>query len=257
MPEKTDHLLWDARRLACVHAERDKAHRVRRMFDAIAPTYERVNSLASLGRDRFWRNEMVRLAEVQAEDILLDMACGTGDVSRAFASAPVRPARILGLDFSLPMLQRAVSRPIDSTHWFQADALQPPLADSSVSLVTCAFGIRNFQNLEDGLKQMFRVLCEGGRAVLLEFSVPDASPFRKLYLFYFYKLMPVLARWISADRTGAYRYLPESVVSFDTSEAVILRLKAAGFSRVTAYPLTGGIVTVYVAWKSGDGRRTS
>jgi demethylmenaquinone methyltransferase / 2-methoxy-6-polyprenyl-1,4-benzoquinol methylase len=224
---------------------------VRKMFDQIAPTYELVNSLASAGRDGYWRRQMVRLAEVRADDTLLDIACGTGDVARTFAAASTRPAHIVGMDFSLPMLLQATDRPIERAEFCQGDALHLPFVDESVSIISCAFGIRNFQNLFDGLSEMHRVLRAGGRTVILEFSVPSRPLFRQLYLFYIRHFMPWIATLISRDRSGAYRYLPRSVVSFQGRDAIISSLKAAGFARVTVHPFSFGIVAIYVAWKAG------
>jgi len=249
MTDRTNGIAWDDRTLAAPHAQRDKAVRVRHMFDRIAPTYELVNRLASAGRDRYWRKEMVRLAAVRPDDVLLDIACGTGDVARTFARASVRPAKIIGLDFSLPMLHHAAARPVDRGSFCQGDALRVPIADASVSIASCAFGIRNFQDLQAGFGEMHRVLRLSGRAVILEFSVPTQPVLRGLYLFYIRRLLPLAATLISRDRTGAYRYLPQSVVSFSGRDAIISGLKAAGFSQVNAYPLTFGIVAVYVASK--------
>jgi demethylmenaquinone methyltransferase/2-methoxy-6-polyprenyl-1,4-benzoquinol methylase len=209
-----------------------------------------VNSVASLGRDRYWRREMVRLARVAADDVLLDVACGTGDVVRTFASGAVRPARIIGADFSQHMLRRAADRPISNGTYCQSDALQLPLADKSVTIVTCAFGVRNFQDLDAGLREMYRVLSVNGRAVILEFAVPTAPILRHLYLFYFRRLMPALATVISRDRTGAYRYLPSSVLSFQGVEAMTAALRSAGFAEVSVHPLTLGIVSIYLAHKT-------
>lgn len=242
--------IWDTGLLDAVHARKDKATRVRWMFDAIASTYERVNTLASFGRDRFWRREMVRLAAVKPNDVLLDVASGTGDVLRAFAAGSVRPNILIGLDFSRAMLLRAAERPLEKCLYCQADALCLPLPDESVSIVTCAFGVRNFQDIDAGLAAMYRVLCPGGRVLILEFSLPEQPLLKRLYLYYFQKLMPFVAGLLSGDRTGAYRYLPQSVVSFDSSRVVMARLKTAGFSGIKEYPLTGGIVTIYMARKN-------
>jgi demethylmenaquinone methyltransferase/2-methoxy-6-polyprenyl-1,4-benzoquinol methylase len=242
-------MVWDARRLNSPHTQHDKRLRVRQMFDAIAPTYELVNALASLGRDRYWRREMVRLAEVKPDDVLLDVACGTGDVARAFANAPVRPRQVVGADFSKSMLGLAARRPIERGEFCQADALHIPLSDASVTIVTCAFGIRNFQDLACGLREMNRVLQPGGRAVILEFTVPTTPVLRRLYLFYFRRLLPLAATLISRDRTGAYRYLPESVLSFQGAGEIESALCAVGFDDVSVKPLTAGIVSIYVAHK--------
>lgn len=241
---------WDAARLASPHTQADKARRVQRMFDAIAPTYERVNSIASAGRDRRWRRDMVRLADVRPDDLLLDIACGTGDVARTFAGSAIRPRRILGLDFARSMLTRATDRPIGGGAFVQGDALHLPVGDESVSIVTCAFGIRNLQNLVAGLREMHRVLRPGGRAVILEFSLPRQPLLRSAYLFYFNRVMPLAATWISRDRTGAYRYLPRSVVSFCSTQEILAGLRSVGFARADVHPRTFGIVSIYLAVKS-------
>jgi demethylmenaquinone methyltransferase / 2-methoxy-6-polyprenyl-1,4-benzoquinol methylase len=251
MPDRQEGVVWDRRRLASPHAQPDKADRVRRMFDAIAPTYERVNTLGSAGRDRYWRREMVRLAAVRPDDVLLDLACGTGDVARAFAAGSPRPARIIGLDFSRPMLELATARLVPGMALAQGDALHTPLADASADIVSCAFGIRNLQNLDRGLREMQRVLRPGGRAVILEFTVPQATAFRQLYLFYVGRILPALAWLLSGDRTGAYRYLHKSVLSFCGREEIVSSLKSAGFVDVTVHPLSWGIVAIYLARKAG------
>lgn len=252
MCDGRDSVVWNEERLSSPHTQQDKRYRVQRMFDAIAPTYERVNAVASLGRDRYWRREMVRMAAVQQGDVLLDVACGTGDVARTFAGATVRPKRIIGADFSAPMLRRAADRPIVNGAFCQADALRLPLADASVSIVTCAFGIRNFQDLGCGLREMGRVLRPGGRAIILEFTVPTRPILRRMYLFYFRRVLPLAATLISRDRTGAYRYLPESVLSFQGSDEIASSLKSAGFDEVAVRPLTVGIVSIYVVLKRSN-----
>jgi len=251
MSEPKHATVWDRDRLEAPHAQPDKAYRVRRMFDAIAPTYERINTLASAGRDHYWRREMARLADVRPDDVLLDLACGTGDVARAFASGRPRPARIIAADFSLPMLKLASTHPVSGLALAQADALHLPFADGSVTIVSCAFGIRNFQNLDTGLREICRVLAPGGRAAILEFTVPTMAIFRQLYCFYVGQILPALAWVVSGDRTGAYRYLHKSVLSFQSCEEIVSSLKSAGFSDVAVYPLSWGIVTIYLARKAG------
>ena len=249
-PPQVDRRVWDEGRLQAPHAQPDKAERVRQMFDAIAPTYELVNRVASAGRDARWRREMVRLAGVRSDDVLLDVACGTGDVARTFAGGEVRPRRIVGVDFAERMLRLATQRPVSDGVFARADALRLPVADASVSIVTCAFGIRNFQDLPAGLREMHRVLGPGGRVVILEFAVPAGAVFRRLYLFYFNHILPRLAAVISRDRSGAYRYLPRSVLSFPGDEGIRSALATAGFADVTAHRRSCGIVTLYVAKKA-------
>ena len=177
----------------------------------------------------------------------------TGDVARTFAAGTVRPARILGLDFSGEMLARAADRPIAGGAFVQADALHLPLADASATLITCAFGIRNFQDLQAGFREMHRVLRPGGRAVILEFSLPRPGWLRRAYLLYINRIMPLAATWISRDRTGAYRYLPRSVVSFSSSDEILSGLRSAGFEQAVAHPRTLGIVSIYMAAKPQGG----
>ncbi len=249
MVDRSHTKIWDNERLDAVHAQADKSVRVRKMFDAIAPTYERVNSIFSVGRDRKWRKRAVRLAEVQTEDRVLDIACGTGDFLRAFLSHAPQAGTYTGMDFSYPMLQFAASRSVSRLRWLQSDALNLPFADRSFDITSCAFGVRNFQDLDRGFSEMYRVLDSGGRAVILEFSRPENRVFRAFYEYYSGKIMPAGASLISGDKTGAYRYLPRSVVSFAEPEEMAAMLRGVGFSSVRVEPLTWGVVTVYVATK--------
>ena len=134
-----------------------------------------------------------------------------------------------------------------TTQWCEADALHLPFGRGSFSITSCAFGVRNFQDLHGGLREMYRVLKPGGRAVILEFTRPSHRIARGLYEFYAHRIMPPAASWISGDKTGAYRYLPRSVVSFPSAEQMCTALQQAGFDRAQATPMTLGIVTVYVA----------
>lgn len=255
--------VWTPELLESPHDASDKAQRVRRMFDAIAPRYDLVNAVCSAGRDAYWRTQAVALADIRADDDVLDVACGTGDFARAFAAA--RPRRVAGVDFAHEMLVRAaranrgvspgdddetgraMEHPDLNLHWIEADALRLPFADGTFSIVSCAFGVRNFADLDAGLREMRRVLCPRGRAIILEFTRPRHALARRLYEFYANRIMPLAATWISGDRTGAYRYLPRSVVSFVSSRQMVDRLFRAGFSRAVSRPLTFGVVTMYRA----------
>ncbi len=240
-------VLWDEARLANPHHQPDKAARVRAMFDAIAPTYERVNHVLSAGRDAAWRRRAVTLVCVRPGERVLDLACGTGDFARAFGKAG--PSLVVGLDFSEKMLALAVGRDDQSIRWCRADALAIPFADESFEIVSCAFGVRNFQALGAGLREAARVLAPGGRVVILEFSLPRSRLWNALYHFYFQRVLPRLAAWISRDQSGAYRYLPRSVSSFPDEHCMKGELRSAGFDRVAATTLTLGVATIYVAWK--------
>ncbi len=218
------------------------------MFNAIAPRYECTNTICSGGRDAYWRNRAVQLASIRSDDDVLDIACGTGDFTRAFARA--HPRSVTGCDFAHEMLTRAARTPGTVRRWIEADALRLPFNDGSFSLTSCAFGVRNFVDLDAGLSEMLRVLKPGGRSVILEFARPKSVLFRVTYELYANRIMPWAASCISGDQSGAYRYLPRSVVSFLNAEQMCDRLKKAGFEAFSATPLTFGVVTVYLAWRA-------
>jgi demethylmenaquinone methyltransferase/2-methoxy-6-polyprenyl-1,4-benzoquinol methylase len=218
------------------------------MFNAIAPRYERTNTICSAGRDAYWRNRAVQLAAIRSDDDVLDIACGTGDFTRAFARA--HPRSVTGCDFAHQMLIRAAQTPGPSHQWVEADALRLPFHDATFSLVSCAFGVRNFVDLDGGLAEMYRVLKPGGRTVILEFARPKSLIMRTVYELYSSRIMPWAASRISGDQSGAYRYLPRSVVSFQGAEQMRDCMKKAGFDTFSATPLTFGVATVYRAWKA-------
>ncbi|MBX3396670.1 MAG: bifunctional demethylmenaquinone methyltransferase/2-methoxy-6-polyprenyl-1,4-benzoquinol methylase UbiE [Phycisphaerae bacterium] len=256
MPTASRDTLWDDARLSDPHAQPDKSRRVQAMFDAIAPTYELVNRVLSAGRDAFWRRTAVSMAAVRSDDRVLDLACGTGDFARAFHRA--KPSVIVGSDFSAGMLGLAARRAAETPRvagasapirWCRGDAHNLPFADGSFSIASCAFGVRNFQHLEIGLREMNRVLAVGGRAVILEFTMPRSKLLGRIYRFYFRRVLPRVARWISRDRSGAYDYLPNSVESFIDERGMVKALQSVGFGRIECRTLSAGIVAVYVATK--------
>jgi demethylmenaquinone methyltransferase/2-methoxy-6-polyprenyl-1,4-benzoquinol methylase len=239
---------WEAESLRDPHAQRDKAIRVRAMFDAIAPTYERVNTLATFGRDSTWRRRAVLAARVAPQDVVLDVCCGTGDMIRAFAASSPPPSAIIGADFSLQMLARGryqwITVPIQLC---RADGLRLPLRDASVDVLSCAFGVRNFNDLQAGLAEMRRVLKPGGRVVILEFAPPENPWLRWANGVYCKHVLPLLGRFISRDRTGAYQYLPRSIETFDTRSSMEARLRHTGFRSVRSDAMNFGGVVLYCA----------
>ena len=227
----------------------EQANRVREMFASIASRYDLLNHLLSGNIDRRWRSLVARTlfdTLSNSEARVLDVACGTGDLSLALFEAG--QARITGLDFCRPMLVIAASKAArcDSNIPFvEGDALDLPFGDCFFEAATIAFGLRNLTSVEAGFKELLRVLKPGGRVVVLEFSKPKAPILRSLFRIYFTKLLPVFGGWISGSKS-AYQYLPESVSRFPDQEALAAMMKAAGFAEVSYENLTGGIAALHL-----------
>ncbi|MEK7757575.1 MAG: class I SAM-dependent methyltransferase, partial [Planctomycetota bacterium] len=184
--------------------------------------------------------------------------------ARAFAKAG--PRWVVGCDFAHEMLIRAAGFSprgdasqapgasgfhfAGGSRWIEADALRLPFRDGSFTIASCAFGVRNFADLDAGLREMVRVLCPGGRAIIVEFTRPTNAVVRRFYEIFSHRVMPIAASWVSGDTSGAYRYFPRSVVTFLDADQMCARLRAASFVQATATPLTWGVVTVYVATRS-------
>jgi demethylmenaquinone methyltransferase/2-methoxy-6-polyprenyl-1,4-benzoquinol methylase len=225
------------------------------MFGAIAGSYDLNNRLHSLGRDQAWRRHAVRAAGVKPGDTVLDIACGTGDLTELFARSPA--AGVTGVDFTPQMLeiarQKLVRRPVDQRSkvtYEEGDAQALRFADDSADVISIAFGIRNVADPAKAVREFARILRPGGRLVILEFDTPRFSPARWLNNLYCGLVMPRTATLISRDRTGAYRYLPKSVGKFMPREAMCDLLARSGFRDVTATPLTMGICVCYRALKA-------
>ena len=243
---------WNSELLKNPHAVADKRARVQRMFSNIAPSYDLNNRLHSLWMDQYWRRAAVRLTRLQPGDRVVDVACGTGDLSLQFASAGA--ASVIGVDFTYAMLplarekteRRNIKSPIQ---YLNGDALALPLADASADVVSIAFGIRNVIDPAGAMREFHRILKPTGRLIILEFSLPTNAMVRGLYNFYFRKILPRTATFISGDTTGAYRYLPESVNTFIGREQMMSMMTASGFAEVQQFPLTCGICVCYRGMK--------
>jgi len=238
--------VWTSDQLASdPHAAEDKARRVRAMFDAIAPSYDLNNRIHSMWRDQAWRREAVRVAQPTPGSVVLDVACGTGDLAMAFRKGGAN--RVIGVDFVESMLQFAdhKRKRDDAITYHVGDATSLPIADSSVDIVSIAFGIRNVNRPQRAIAEFHRVLKPGGRVIVLEFSQPTNPVMRRLYQFYSGVIMPRTASWIARDRSNAYRYLPRSVDTFLDRDAMCRLLSEAGFSGVTLKPLTMGVAVIY------------
>ncbi len=249
--------VWRDDELVNPHDDAHKAGKVRSMFAAIARSYDLNNRLHSLWRDQAWRRAAVRAADVREGDAVLDVACGTGDLTEAFAGRSAA-ARVLGVDFTPEMLEVARTKqaalPGETAariEYRQGDAMDLHLPDASVDVVSIAFGIRNVADPRRAIGEFARVLRPGGRLVILEFDTPRLAPVRWFNRWYSGWLMPRTATLISGDRSGAYRYLPKSVESFMSREEMVAAIAGAGFADVSARPLSMGICTCYRAVRAG------
>lgn len=220
------------------------------MFAAIADSYDLNNRLHSFWRDQGWRRFAVKAAGVGADDTIVDVACGTGDLTEAFARAGA--GRVVGIDFTPEMLKVAEVRRSrlgadlsGKITYARGDAQALDLPDASASIVSIAFGIRNVASPQRAVDEFARILKPGGRLVILEFGRPSFPPVRWLNDLYCGWLMPRTATLISGDRSGAYRYLPKSVESFMPRRELCALLEASGFEQVSATPLTLGICVCY------------
>jgi demethylmenaquinone methyltransferase / 2-methoxy-6-polyprenyl-1,4-benzoquinol methylase len=219
------------------------------MFARIAGRYDLLNHVLSGNTDRRWRRLVAeRLRPVLAIDSrVLDVACGTGDLALAVLEVAPR-TRVTGVDFCRPMLEladrkaKAVGRKIG---FVEGDALRLPFAEESFDAVTIAFGLRNLASVENGLRELRRVLRVGGTAAILEFSKPVVPGFRALFQFYFSRVLPVLGGLVSGSR-GAYEYLPDSVSKFPDQKRLAEMMCEAGFEEVVFENLTGGIAALHV-----------
>ncbi|HET9558782.1 MAG TPA: ubiquinone/menaquinone biosynthesis methyltransferase [Actinomycetota bacterium] len=211
---------------------------MQRMFDRVAPRYDLANTVFSLGQDRAWRQAAARATRLAAGEVAVDVACGTGALTRELeAVAP--GALVFGLDFSQEMLKRA-----GSGRFAAGDAIQLPLDDASVDVVTIAFGLRNLPEPGQGLLEVRRVLRPGGRLVVCEFSTPVVPVLRGVYRRYLTRLMPVAARRLTSD-PEAYQYLARSIGAWPDQPGLARWMQQAGFAEVAWRDLSGGIVALH------------
>ncbi|MGP1345786.1 MAG: bifunctional demethylmenaquinone methyltransferase/2-methoxy-6-polyprenyl-1,4-benzoquinol methylase UbiE [Phycisphaerales bacterium] len=243
---------WTGSELASdPHAHAAKGEKVRRMFSAIARSYDLNNRVHSFWQDQVWRRCAVRMAGLRGGEVVLDVACGTGDLTRAFGAATPRPGSVTGVDFTPAMLEIAEHRRVaaeegggvDSApiRYVGGDAMALEFEDASVDVVSIAFGIRNVSDPDRALREFRRVLRPGGRLVVLEFGEPRNGVVRFVSNFYTKRIMPITATLIARDRSGAYRYLPRSVDTFLTPEELGERMRSAGFGDIEQKRLSLGV----------------
>lgn len=220
------------------------------MFDRIAPTYDRLNHALSWNIDRGWRKKAIDSLLPYSPQSLLDVATGTGDFA-ILAYERLHPTKLVGMDLSQEMMEiardKADKRGYNIT-FEQGDSMALTYPDARFDAVTVAFGVRNFEHLEQGLSQMCRVLKRGGHLVILELSTPRYFPMRQLFFLYSRLILPLAGRIISHEKR-AYRYLPASIAAFPQGEVMQKMLLSAGFTTARFRRLTCGICTLYIATK--------
>ena len=240
-----------------------KKENIQQMFDGIAPSYDRLNHIMSLGVDKLWRKRAVK--EIIGTDDgvgdrrrhalkVLDIACGTGDSTIAIAKAGGAQTKVIGADISSGMMDFVMEKAAragvtDRIKLMVADGTALPFEDCSFDVVTCSFGIRNFEDKAAGLREFFRVLKPGGKLVILELSVPSRPWLRKLYDIYFMHVMPLIGGMISGDK-AAYKYLPASVHAFPAPEVFCAMMREAGFRDVRCRSFTFGLCRMFVGRKN-------
>ncbi len=231
------------------------ARAVREMFTSIAPRYDLLNHVLSLNIDRLWWRRTARTFThilSQSDARVLDLCCGTGDMTFALSNQAHRSPQLLGADFSHAMLQRAQAKLLDqfsenpktkAPRWIEADALKLPFPAERFDLVTSAFGFRNLADYNAGLREIARVLRPGGECGILDFSDPK-GPFGVIYRIYFKRILPRVGTTISGVR-GPYSYLPNSVERFPEPGEMLARMRAAGLREATWTPYTFGVAGLY------------
>ena len=225
------------------------------MFAGIAGRYDLLNHLLSGNVDKRWRRLVAQTLQPSLKEgaRVLDVACGTGDLSLVLAEAG--RASVVGLDFCRPMLEVARRKADDGERavpFIEGDALRLPFADETFDVATIAFGLRNLAGVLDGLKELRRILRPGGRVAVLEFSSPVVPGFRALFRFYFTRVLPRIGGLVSGSR-GAYEYLPDSVSRFPDQKRLAELMREAGFEGVAYRNLTGGIAALHTGARAAVG----
>ena len=232
-------------------SEETKKQQVQTMFDRIAPRYDLLNRVLSMGIDVYWRNRAIRELGKYKPKTIIDVACGTGDF--AIAALKLDPEKIIGVDIAQEMLEKGNEK-LKKRHLenkielIMGDSEQLQFGDASFDACTVAFGVRNFENLGKGLSEIRRVLKPGSPVIVLEFSTPRKFPVKQLYHFYFSTILPFVGRLLSKD-AKAYTYLYESVKAFPEGDDFLRHLQRAGFTNCTFTRLTFGICSLYIGEK--------
>lgn len=233
--------------------ERPKGEQIKEMFDGIAPQYDLLNQRMSMGLDKMWRQRAIAMIEPFAPKRVLDVATGTGDLAIEIKRNVSSVQEVLGVDLSAEMMRIAESK-VYNEGWEEAvrfevqDCMQLDLDDESFDAATVAFGVRNFQNVDKGLKELWRVLRPGAPLMILELSEPKRMPWKAFYQFYSKRLIPLMGRFLSKD-ADAYRYLPESIRLMPQRRELCDLMLNAGFEEAYYRSLSFGVASIYMGIK--------
>lgn len=231
---------------------RAKSEQVKEMFDSIAPAYDFMNRAMTFGIDKWWRAKAVKMIKAQAPQTILDVATGTGDLAIKLARS-LSIDKITGIDLSDGMIEIGKYKVSNANlnhkiSLITGDCLDLPFDDNTFDCVTVAYGVRNFEHLDQGYRQMYRVLNEGGMLCVIELSTPTSTLIKPLYNFYTNQIIPFVGRLISKD-VRAYSYLPESIAAVPQGDEMLQLMRDAGFKHCKFKQLTFGTCTIYTAIK--------
>ena len=244
--------MYEQEKITPYGEDSEKAAQVEQMFDDIAPTYDKLNHRLSWNIDKGWRRKAIKALAAHKPQTMLDIATGTGDFAM-LAAQMLKPRKLIGADISDGMMEigraKVKEAHLDDIITFEKqDCLDLTYPDESFDAVTAAFGIRNFQDLDKGLKEMCRVLKKGGMLSIVELTTPVSFPTKQLFWIYSHTFLPVYGKLISKDNS-AYSYLTKTIEAFPQGEQMMQILKKAGFAETRFERLTFGICTLYIATK--------
>ncbi|MFA6279224.1 MAG: bifunctional demethylmenaquinone methyltransferase/2-methoxy-6-polyprenyl-1,4-benzoquinol methylase UbiE [Bdellovibrionales bacterium] len=231
----------------------EKTAKVEAVFSSVAENYDLMNDLMSGGLHRLWKDHLVTLMRPMADEVIVDVAGGTGDIAIRCAKATAGKAHITVCDINPAMLRVGRNKAIDhgwldEIQWIEGNAEALPFQTNSADLVSIAFGLRNVTRIDDALAEFFRILKPGGRFFCMEFSPTPIKPLKKLYELYSFSVLPWLGEKVADDR-ASYQYLAESIRQFPAPEALAARMQQAGFEQVRWHALLGGIAVIHSGWK--------
>lgn len=245
----TDHTHFGYRNIPT----EEKASMVAAVFRSVAPKYDLMNDFMSFGIHRLWKRFTIDQAAPKPGQKILDVAAGTGDLTKAFAKKVGKTGKVIMTDINEAMLQVGRDRLADdgiigNVECVQADAEQLPFADNDFDCVTIAFGLRNVTDKAAALRSMYRVLKPGGKLLILEFSKPTSAMLSKFYDLYSFHVIPKIGEWVANDK-DSYQYLVESIRMHPDQETLKTMMQTAGFDDVTYFNLTGGVVALHKGYK--------